>query len=120
MPLLLVTAGDATHLASTSLVSVPLRFSVTATTVPATAVVGSVTRFGGAVAPARPGGTVWLEGLWSGAWHFIGTATLTDHSSYSFKLVPTRVSTYVYRVYKPADATLVANATPSFTVVTHA
>ena len=81
---------------------------------------GSVPRFGGAVAPARPGGQVWLEGLWSGSWHRLGTATLTDHSSYSFKLVPTKVSTYVYRVYMPADTTLAAGATASFTVVTQA
>ncbi len=114
-----VVHGDASHTASTNVLTVPLRFSVTSVAAPPTAAVGSTVRFTGAVAPARPGAPVWLEGLWNNTWHVLGTSTLTASSGYAFTVVPTRVSTYVYRVYKPADTILAAGATPSFSVVTH-
>jgi hypothetical protein len=111
--------GGTATMGSTALRALLVRFAVSATTVPATAAVGTSIRFGGSVLPARPGGTVWLEGLWSNTWHLIGTARLTDHSSYAFRVVPTRVSTYVYRVYEPPDAFLAAGASAPFSVVTH-
>jgi hypothetical protein len=114
-----VTAGDATHLASTTVLSVPLRFFIEGGLATTSAKVGTVVRLQAVVYPIRVGEQVWLEQLVAGSWAKIGTATITSNGYCSFKWVPARVSTYVFRMYKPADTTLGANATPSFAVVTH-
>ena len=112
-----VDVGGTARMGSTAMLSVPVRFAVTSSAIPATAKVGQTVRFGGVVAPARPGGRVLLEGMWSGVWHLLGYGTLTSQSSYSFAVVPTRRSTYVYRVYKEADSLLSAGATASYSIV---
>jgi serine protease len=112
-----VDVGGAGTMGSTAMLALPVRFLVTSTTIPATATVGQTIRIGGTVAPGRPGGRVWLEGLWSNTWHLLGYATLTSHSTYSLTVVPTKRSTYVYRVYEPADTLLTAGVTASYRMV---
>ncbi len=112
-----VDTGGAGTMGSTAMLALPVHFAITSATIPATASVGQTIRFSGTVAPGRPGGRVWLEGLWSNTWHLVGSATLTSHSSYSLTVVPTKRSTYVYRVYEPADTLLTSGVTASYRIV---
>ncbi len=109
-----VAAGEAGFMGSYSVLSLPVRFNVTVAGIPATTTVGKVLHFTGAVAPARPGGRVLLEGYWANTWHLLAYGTLSATSHYSFTVTPARASTYIYRVYKEPDTLLGYGATASY------
>ncbi len=104
-----VDTGGAGTMGSTAMLALPVHFAITSATIPATASVGQtirVQRDGGAGASRWCGSGSRACGATHGTWS--GPRTLTSHSSYSFTVVPTKRSTYVYRVYEPADTLLTA------------
>lgn len=64
---------------------------------------GAHATLSGTVTPAVPGRGVYLQELWSGRWHTLGSHRLSSTSRYAFSIGSQVRGIHTYRVYRPAQ-----------------
>ncbi len=92
---------------------------LTAVVRPSQMQLGHTATISGSLRPAHSGQLIYLQRYYTLAWHNVASTKLSSTGTFGFYVKPASTATWLYRIYKPADADHASVVTGTLRLVTY-